>query len=350
MSDTPDFSVEKQINRRLDEYLQDYWFQGHSAEQFWRWQVERRQRLRRAMRLDLPPVYANPRAEVLETESRRGVQVELIALETECDFWLPVYMLRPTGPDNGRTLIALHGEGRGAVDVVGLATDEHARRHVQQYRYDYAERWARAGFVVAAPELRGYGRLMLQDDRQYLDGSPAEALWRNSVARLAAVYLRIGRTYAGCCVADLIRLIDYLETRPDVDRDRIGIGGMGEGARALSWLVSVEDRVSAAAATALRRYDAATLLGPRVGAPAMIDSRALVDHASIFSCLVRRPLCIQAGRRGSVIPVEEIETIGQRLSDLYRLCKAEDRFALDIHGGADVFNHDVVIEFFEKWL
>jgi len=350
MSDAPEFSVERQINERLQQYRQTYWFGGQSAEQLWRWQVDRRQQLRRAMRLELPAVYAPPRAKVLDASNRNGLRVEFLAVESDPDFWLPVYVLKPLGENNGRTLIALHGEGRGAVDVVGLAEGEHARQHIQEYQYDYGATWARAGFIVAVPELRGYGRLMLQDDRQHLDGSPAEQLWRNSVDRLMAIYLRVGRTYAGCCVGDLIRLIDYLESRQDVDPDRIGIGSMGEGARVVSWLIAVEDRIATAAVAALKRADADTLLQPRISPPAMVDARTLVDHASIFACHTPRPLCIQAGQRDKEIPIDHVEEIAGRLTYLYRLCGAEDRFSLDMHSGARVFHHERAASFFEQWL
>ncbi len=350
MSDPPDFSVERQIRKRLEQFTQGYWFQGQTAEQFWRWQVERRQHLRRAMRLELPTVYAPPRAEVIESNECEGIRRSLIALETEPDFWLPVYLLKPTGEYNGRTLIALHGDGRGAVDVIGMADEHHTQQHIEQHQYDYADRWARAGFFVAAPELRGYGRLMLEDDRRHLDRSPADQLWRNSVDRLMAIYLRLGRTYAGCCAADLIRLLDYLESLEDVDPDRLGIGGMGQGARALSWLIALDDRVSAAAVAALKRADADTLLQPSLNPPAMVDARTLVDHASIFACYAPRPLCLQAGRRDSEIPVEHVQAMADRLADLYALCDADSHLTFDLHSGGRVFDHPRAIEFFEHWL
>jgi len=350
MSGDPEFSVERQIDQRLERHVQEYWFVGHSAEQLWRWQIERRYQLREAMRLELPAVYVPPRAEVLEVTSRNGLRVEFIAIETEEDFWLPAYVLKQPGEQSGRTVIALHGQGRGAADVVGLAEQEHTRKHVQEHQYDYADRWARAGFIVVAPELRGYGRLMLGDDRQRVDGSPAEELWRNSVDRLKGIYLRLGQTYAGRCVADLTRLIDYLEDREDIDADRIGIGGMGDGARVLSWLTAVEDRIGAVAAAALNRADADTLLEPRAGPPAMLDARTLVDHASIFACYVPRPLCLQAGRRDPEMPVQRLEAMADRLAHLYRLCDAEDRLTIDIHNGGRVFKHQGATEFFERWL
>ncbi len=350
MSGTPEFSVEGSIRRRLDAYLKEYWFAGSSAESLWRWQVERRQGLRRAMRLDLPAVYAPPRAVEIENLPVEGLRRELIALETEPDFWLPVYILRPLNTGNGLTLIALHGEGRGAADVAGVASDAADREHIKQSHYDYAQRWARAGFVVAAPELRGYGRLMLADDRKRRDTNPAERLWRNSVERLATIYLRLGQTYAGCCVADLIRLIDYLETRPEVDADRIGVGALGEGARVMSWLIAVEDRISAAVAAGLTKADDETLFGPQIRPPAMADSRTLMDHASIFACFVPRPLMIQAGRRDKDMPLYLVETMLERLGRLYALCDKSDHLAVDAHEGARMLRHDTAKAFFEAWL
>ncbi len=350
MSDTHKFSVDRQIERRLDQYRDDYWFQGWTAEELWQWQVQRRQRLRRVMRLDLPTVYAPPRVETLDSQKREGILQELVALETEEDFWVPLYLLKPLGQKSGGTIIALHGEGRGADDVVGLADHETARQHIQARQYDYAFQWAKAGFTVAAPELRGYGRLMLESDRRRVEEDPEEELWRNSVARLRVVYLRLGLTYAGCCVTDLMRLLDHLESRADVDPDRIGIAGVSEGARVLSWLIAVEDRIAAAAASALRRDDADTLLEPRLLPPALLDTRVLTDHVAIFSLFVAKPLCIQAGRADQDTPVGQIESAAERLGDLYGLCDARDRFRVDIHKGGRVLQQEPIAEFFQQWL
>lgn len=350
MSDHPEFSVEQQIKRRVEQFRGRYWFKGQTAEQLWRWQVKHRQQLRRAMRLELPAVYVPPHAEVVESSCREGLRVELVGVETEPGFHLPVHVLRPPGECNGRTIIALHGEGRGADDVIGLADDDNARRHIDEFQYDYGDSLARAGFVVAAPDLRGYGRLMMNDDRQRRDAGPSEQLWRSSAQRLMGIYLRLGQTYAGCCVADIIRLVDYLENRQDVDPDRIGIAGMGEGARVLSWAVAIEDRFSAAAVAAMKRADADTLLEPRSGPPAMIEGRTLVDHASIFGCYTPRPLFLQGGRRDKETPIEHFQDVAEHLSQLYRVCGAEDRLTIDVHGQGRIFKRENAVEFFENWL
>jgi dienelactone hydrolase len=112
----------------------------------------------------------------------------------------------------------------------------------------------------------------------------------------------------------------------------------------------VEDRVVAAAAAAIKRADAEALFHPRIGPPAMIDGRALVDHASIFACHVPKPLCLQCGRRDKEMPPEHFQAIADQLARLYGLCNAEERLFIDVHGGGRILRQEHVSEFFERHL
>lgn len=311
--------------------------------------MDHRQQLRRAMRLDLPPVYASPRVETVQTWDGGDPRVELIAVETEEDFWLPAYVMEPRGRHEGRTLIALHGQGRGALDVVGPHLRPGAGQDLSEAA-SYGGVWAKAGFVVVVPELRGFGRLMLSDDRDSLDRPAEPPSSRNSASRLMAIYLQLGRTYAGCCVADLIRLIDHLESRQGVDADRIGIGGIGEGARVLSWLVALEDRIIASSAWIPARDESPTRAENGLESPPMIGTLGLVDPVSMLACYVPKPLYLQAGRPETVGGAGRGRSAVDRLGRLYRLCGAEDRFVLDTEDGAPRLDHDKIVEFFGQWL
>ena len=60
-------------------------------------------------------------------------------------------------------------------------------------------------------------------------------------------WLSLGYTPAGTEVWNAIRALDYLETRPEVDKDRIGLTGISGGG-AITWYTSaIDDRVKVAA-------------------------------------------------------------------------------------------------------
>src|SRR5262249_56308459 len=49
-----------------------------------------------------------------------------------------------------------------------------------------------------------------------------------------------GNSYMGLLVHEVMRAVDYLQTRPDVDRTRIGITGFSLGG-AMSWYAAAAD-------------------------------------------------------------------------------------------------------------
>jgi dienelactone hydrolase len=351
MSDKPDFSIERQIARRLEQCRRGSWFEGQRPEHLWRWQVDHRQQLRRAMRLDLPPVYSAPRAEVVRSWEREGFRGGLLALETEEGFWLPVHIQEPQEGHAGRVIILLHGCGRGAVEAVGLSEPGDAARDVEPHEVPYASRWARAGFVVAVPELRGFGRLALTEDAGPERHDVGDASHhRCSLDRLMAIYVQLGQTYAGCCVTDLIRLIDYLEARQGIDADRIGIAGIGEGARAISWLVAMEDRIAVAAASTTGRLDPGKTAEGELGSLPMIGTFGLADPVSMLACYVPKPLYLQTAPPSTDALGDRKRYAMERLARLYRLCGAEERMVLDVQGGPAAFQEGEAVSFFERWL
>jgi dienelactone hydrolase len=351
MSDKPDFSIERQIARRLQQCRQGSWFEGQRAEHLWRWQVDHRQQLRRAMRLDLPPVYTSPRIEVIRSWEREGLRAGLLALETEEDFWLPVHILEPPEGHEGRIIILLHGCGRGAAEAVGSSEFLDAAGQAERRQIPYAANWARAGFIVAVPELRGFGRLALAENtgpESRQAGQPSRQLC--SLDRLMAIYVQLGQTYAGCCVTDLIRLIDYLEARQGVDADRIGIAGIGEGSRAISWLVAMEDRIAVAAASTMGRLDPGKTAEGELGSLPMIGTFGLADPVSMFACYVPKPLYLQTAPPSTDAQGDRKRSAIERLERLYRLCGAEERLVLDVRGGSMALQGSEALSFFGRWL
>ena len=64
----------------------------------------------------------------------------------------------------------------------------------------------------------------------------------------SAVLLDRGPDMVYDTVLDIMRLVDYLETRPDVDASRIGLGGFSKGGIETYLATAVEPRIAAAVA------------------------------------------------------------------------------------------------------
>ena len=127
------------------------------------------------------------------------------------------FYTRPANTDSGTrvaspVLLALHE--RGIAGVTGASA--------------WMKSIPQAGYHVMAIDVPGVGETRLQADREENDGYEAtlngtESIW----ARRA---LNAGLNLFGLDVFSVLRTIQYLKTRWDVDKSRIVVSGTGRGA------------------------------------------------------------------------------------------------------------------------
>ncbi len=182
--------------------------------------------------LDRPKVPPDPSKPAVAADQYFHVEVFTIATEKKSSGVVervPVLVVRPKIEKGGAlprpVMICLHGTG-GNKD--GMRS--------------YLEAFAKEGFVAVAIDARYHG------DRA--DGKKGAARYTDAIAD-AWTAARAGQPhehpwfYDTCW--DLWRLVDYLETRPDVDAKRIGMLGTSMGG-IQTWLAaSVDDRIAVAA-------------------------------------------------------------------------------------------------------
>jgi dienelactone hydrolase len=94
--------------------------------------------------------------------------------------------------------------------------------------------WARAGLMTVAVDAYGFGSREGVDNRGRLGPHRADLMFRTRDARMQAVQ-------------DLMRTVDYLETRNDVRSDAIGYAGISMGCRVGVPFAGLDERVRAAA-------------------------------------------------------------------------------------------------------
>ena len=101
---------------------------------------------------------------------------------------------------------------------------------------EWAELWAGRGYVALAMDLAGQG-----PDRKHLpDGGPPQ----DDDTKFADVPARDAWTYHA--VAAVIRGISLLSSRPDVDRERLGITGISWGGYLTCIVAGLDDRLKVA--------------------------------------------------------------------------------------------------------
>ncbi|MEX2260330.1 MAG: acetylxylan esterase [Bryobacteraceae bacterium] len=130
-----------------------------------------------------------------------------------------------------------------------------------------------------------------------------------------------GYTPAGVEVWNAMRAIDYLETRPEVDKNRIGMTGRSGGA-AMSWFTAAVDP---------RIQVAAPVMGISTYAANVRDNTQKLHCDCMFpvnahrhdmlhqgALIAPRPLLMMHGREDRLFPVAGYEEFEQRVGDLYK--------------------------------
>jgi dienelactone hydrolase len=146
-----------------------------------------------------------------------------------------------------------------------------------------------------------------------------------------------GYTPAGVEVWNAIRAIDYLETRPEVDKDRIGITGRSGGA-AMSWFTAaVEPRIKAAVPVmGISTYAANLVLNTQKGHCDCMFPVNFCRHDMIHqgALIAPRPLLMAHGVDDALFPVPGYKEFEEKVGGLYRSYDAGSRFRnIEVTGG-----------------
>ncbi len=305
---------------------------GAAAPDEWRvWRVALVERLT-ALLGGFPEERGPLNATTVERCEQPGYVREKIAFESEPGVRVPAYLLLPHGvtPDRPRAaLLCLHGHGRGKQDVVGIvATPRERQRRIRSLNYDYAHQLALRGYVVLAPDARGFGE-------RAADGMGCA--WAMTAGLL------LGKILVGLRVWDAMRAIDYLQTRPEVDPTRIGCVGLSWGGTHTMYTAALDERVRAAVISGAFGTFKDALIDTEECACQYVP--ALLRHADlpdITALIAPRPLLIESGDDDPHYTREVVTTAYQTVQDAYRLLGADGNLAIDHFSGNHRFHGQAV--------
>jgi hypothetical protein len=141
--------------------------------------------------------------------------------------------------------------------------------------------------------------------------------------------MTVGRTWPGLVVADDRRSIDYLASRPDVDRTRIGCVGMSFGAYRTNYLAALDQRVAAAVSVcwtssidAVVGYDVTGAMGWFSLVPELF---ARMDLPDLQALAAPRPFMAISGWDDNLMQPFGIARAHQRLRQVWSAWEAPQR-------------------------
>ncbi|WP_152053378.1 alpha/beta hydrolase [Tautonia marina] len=264
---------------------------------------------------DLPPRPDPAAVEVVSREQHDGYTLERFQFHNGVDMIVPGILLIPDnlkGP--APAIVGLHGHGSSKESICTI--EDHG-----QY---VGPMLARKGYVVAAIDAYFNG------DRIGLGPGGENDSKLGQEHSLFKLHLWQGRTLWGMMLRDEQCLLDYLQTRPEIDPDRIGATGMSMGCTRAWWLAAIDDRIDALVGVAcFTRYSELLSHGDLRKHGIYYFVPGLLNHfdtEAIYALVAPRPMLQLSGDEDPGAPLDGVETLESKLSQIYTLLGAPDHF------------------------
>ena len=339
------FSMIEYFNRRAESWTPLLAFQGDTKSDWEAWRVEARDRLLEVLG-DFPkPV--DLAAEVIYSVENDGLIRERVVFDSEEFMSVPCVVLKPVDMLSDGTAPAIlcsHGHGPfGKEPVAGNATSEGLRANMARHNYNYAEQMARRGFVTISPDLRCFGERSDGPDPYPRRDRCNVHFVRGAIMGIYTLTLNIW---------DMMRCIDYLESRPEVDPDRIGMMGLSQGGMMTTFTAAVEPRIKAADIIGYLNpwHDFGIEDANFCGSQIVPEVYRHLDTHDIAGLIAPRPLLLEMGVHDTTFSIESMLNGYEGVKRIYSAAGASERLWADIHPGEHAFAANKAFDFFEKYL
>lgn len=180
------------------------------------------------------------RPQTLEVRDFPGYRREKILFESRPGMPVLIYLLAPkSGKPPYPATICIPGHGRGVDDVVAIDDKGRDRTDKPPYERDFAVTMTEHGMAAVAIEPFGFGCRRGAEQQK-------KGLTVSSCQPTAGSAFLLGETMIGWRVYDIMRTIDWIETRPELNAKKIGVSGISGGGTCSMFSAALDPRISAA--------------------------------------------------------------------------------------------------------
>lgn len=274
---------------------------------------------------------------ILERVALSGFVREKVSYMVEPGQRVSAYLILPAGEGRHPAVLCIHQHNReyhlGKSEPAGLSGNP------EQF---YALELAKRGYVTLAPDTLCF------EERQHptLRGADSERF--EATRRLTG-----GSCLQAKMLWDLQRALDYLLTRREVDRRRIGCLGHSLGGQETLFLSAVDRRiavgVSSCGFSSYRAiFDAAILHNFAAYVPGLLRYG---DLDRVLGLVAPRPFLVLAGSSDPLFPLEGVQASVRGARKAYG--RGKDRLRLDIFPAGHSFPQpmrEAAYAWFDRWL
>jgi len=302
--------------------------------------LDRRQLLRL---LGIVPDGAPPLApEQVERVDLGDVVREKVTYAVEPGERVPAFVFLPKAGETRLPAVLCHHQHAGQFEVgkdgpagLGSTEDQH-----------YAIELARRGYVTLAPDALCFNER--QDPTHKLKGVECE--------RYEALHrLTEGRSLQAKYVWDARRALDYLVSRPEVDRARIGMIGHSLGGQETLFTTAADTRIKAAvsscgfASLAVLKRDR-ILHNFALFVPGLAEAG---DYGAVLALVAPRPFLVAARTADPIFPRDGIEATVAAAREAYAAQGAAERLGTFYEDGPHEFSpamREAAYAWLDRWL
>ena len=269
-----------------------------------------------------------PRVEILTRTDRGDYVLEKFQFDNGAGATVPGYLLLPsTVARTGKAPAILYCHWHGG------EYDNGKGELFQQEHTPVAPgpTLARRGYVVLAIDAYCFG------ERSGLGPGGPDERRVNEEMSASKLNLWMGRTLWGMILRDDLIALDFLVSRPEVDRNRVGVTGMSMGATRSWWLMALDERLRTGVAVAcLTRYQnliqhqGLARHGIYYFVPGILNH---FDTEAIIALIAPRPILFLTGDKDSGSPVDGVRTIELTVRKTYKLYGQENQFKSVVYPG-----------------
>lgn len=320
-----------------------YEFRAETIEEWKEWRISLKDKLIELLggfpeRIPLEP-------EVLERKEFDTYFRERIVFNSAPSVSVVGYLLIPKGvkfPVPG--VVALHGHGYGKDDIVGIWEDGTERTTPDGYQKDFAISLVKNGFVTFAIEQACFGERREPEDIN-------KDKYQSSCRKASFWAMLLGKTVLGMRVWDVMRAIDYLETREEVDSSSIGVMGISGGGMTSLFSAALDERIKAAVVSGYLNTFKDSILSiyhcECNYVPGILKYAEMYDIASLIA---PRALLVESGTKDNIFPIKATEFAISKVRKVYELLGVPEKLDVDIFEGRHQISGRKAYDFLKREL
>lgn len=272
-------------------------------------------------------------AETLGVREFPNYRRERFAFYSRPGVAVPGYLLTPAGGKRPfATMICIPGHGRGVDDIVGI--DEHGNDRTGKpgYQHDFAIQAVEHGLAAVAIEPMAFGH---RRDPLTREKGPSATACQPS----AGSALLLGKTMIGWRVWDVMRTIDWIQTRPELDSQRVGCMGISGGGTCTQFSAALDTRIKVAFVSGYLN----TFRDSIMSVSHCIDNYVpgilnWAENYDVAGLIAPRPLFSEGGDRDPIFPVKATRESFGRVKRVYEIFGNPEDAQQEIFEGVHEFH------------